>query len=188
MLDRQIKFKIDNIDTILNKFRNLNAVFIDGVFEKTTLFDNENGELQKNGIFIRTRNGYENTLTLKERDDSLKHDYFERKKTTIEIENVDDMNYVLKVMGLINNKVMEKYRLSWIIEQINVTIDELPYGVFLEIHGDDKEINKICELIDIKKENIINETYWDLAKQYGYLKKDIVFGRKHIYLLGSFMN
>lgn len=57
----EIKIKIDNINEFENKVKCLQPQVIDEVFQRTTRFDTNNGDLEKRGIFVRVRSGSENT-------------------------------------------------------------------------------------------------------------------------------
>lgn len=186
MVDKQVKFKIINLDEILIKLRNSDAIFIGGTFEKITLFDNQNFDLRKKGLFLRSKDGFENTLTLKEKKEE-NTEIFTRIKTSIEIEDVDDINYILTKIGFTNKSIMEKYRLLWSVENIEISIDELPFGLYMEIKGNEAKIKKFCTLLGLKKDDIINKTYWDLYYELQKDGKNIVFPENHVYLLGSFI-
>ena len=65
--DIQIKFKIEDVDAFLEKIKENKYILIGGAFEKTTRYDYEDERLLKNGIFIRTKNGFSDTVTIKEK-------------------------------------------------------------------------------------------------------------------------
>lgn len=67
---------------------------------------------------------------------------------------------------------MEKYRLLYKNQECNVLIDELPFGVYLEIKGEKSIINKMVQLLGLDNDKREIETYWDIYKQkQGYKKK-----------------
>ncbi|MEG2993671.1 MAG: hypothetical protein RR847_05305, partial [Bacilli bacterium] len=49
-------------------------------------------------------------------------------------------------------------------------------------------IKEICSLIGIKKNDIINKTYWDIQNSNSKKNKDIKFSKDHVFLLGSFID
>lgn len=65
--DIQIKFKIVDVDVFLEKLRKNKYILIGGTFEKTTRYDFEDERLARQGIFIRTKNGFDDTITIKEK-------------------------------------------------------------------------------------------------------------------------
>ena len=71
--DIQIKFKIADVDAFLEKLRKNKYILIGGTFEKTIRYDFEDERLSRQGIFIRTKNGFDNTITIKERSKDKSH-------------------------------------------------------------------------------------------------------------------
>ena len=65
--DIQIKFKIVDVDVFLEKLRKNKYILIGETFEKTTRYDFEDERLARQGIFIRTKNGFDDTITIKEK-------------------------------------------------------------------------------------------------------------------------
>lgn len=146
--------------------------------EKTIRFDKSNHELENNGIFLRVRSGSKNTITLKEKIGDDK-DVRARKETEFEIEDVNQMAYILEKLGFDYSKTMEKYRINLNYKNTKLSIDELPFGIFLEIEGEEKQISSIAAELGYKDEDKILVTYWDLFEDYkkeaGVAGKDIVF-------------
>lgn len=51
----------------LEKLRKNKYILIGETFEKTTRYDFEDERLARQGIFIRTKNGFDDTITIKEK-------------------------------------------------------------------------------------------------------------------------
>ena len=184
MIEKQIKFKINNYNNFLNFLREKGAVFIGSAFEITKRYDNEREELTKKNIYIRTRSGFKNVLTIKEKTTANLNlnKYFERKTVEIEVEDLEKLSYALEIFGLKPILRMEKYRMIWKLNDIIFNIDELPFGVYLEIRGDDLPIEKILKLFNFQENQIIADTYWDIFKDLQNKnnypnKKDIIFDK-----------
>lgn len=188
--DQQIKYELQDFNKFLKELRGQSAIFIGGNFELTVRYDYEDLRLSKNGIFIRTKTGFENVLTIKEKTDVCQSDYFQRKKREIEIESPEELKYIFEKIGLTNQLVMEKYRQLWKLDDIYISIDELPFGIYMEIKGSSKQINKILKKFGFKKSQVINETYWDIFKKKidnGEIEysKDIKFDSSHIFKIAT---
>ena len=56
--DIQIKFQISDVDAFLEKLKKDKYILIGGAFEKTTRYDFDDERLSKQGIFIRTKDGF----------------------------------------------------------------------------------------------------------------------------------
>ena len=182
--DIQIKFKIADVDAFLEKLRKNKYILIGGTFEKTTRYDFEDERLARQGIFIRTKNGFDDTITIKEKTpNKTQKKYFERENATFEIENCASMKYLLEKIGLTKTYIMEKYRIIWKKGEVELHLDELPFGIYCEVCSSEKEIDKIVNGLGV--DTIYNCTYWEIYNQIEGDKKDIKFEKDHIFLTDS---
>lgn len=173
-IEKEIKLKINNIEGVVDALRRSGAIFIGGALEKTIRFDTKAQEYEKQGKFLRVRSGFSNTITLKEKINNAEKSVRARKETEFEIEDIDKMCYILNVLGLDYTRTMEKYRQHWKLDNCNVTLDELPFGIFMEIEGEENEIFKICNKLGLNKDDKILVTYWELWAEISD-NKDIIF-------------
>lgn len=93
------------------------------------------------------------------------------------------IKYIFKKIGLIKTHTMENYRIIWKKDNIEIHLDELPFGVFCEICASEKEIDAIVQANNIKE--IYNCTYWDIYYKIETNKHDILFEPEHIFLTDS---
>lgn len=191
-LESKVKFELKKLPDILETLRENEAIFLGGSYEKTVRYDDENGAFSKKGMFLRTMSGFENKIALKEMAESENPDAFQHRVTEVEVEDAEGINYIFSKLGLTNQLIMEKYRLKWKIKDINISIDELPFGVYLEVKGTIKQINLIIRLMKLNRNGIISGTYWDifeeLKKNNEYKHtKDIKFEKDHIFKIATFI-
>lgn len=166
-ISKEVKFELKDNEDIIRKLRKKRAVLIGGFKEKTTRYDDENGNYEKDGKFIRVRSGLKNIISFKEKlDDSKDDTILKRNDIEVEIGDISKMQYILEVMGLKKTFTMEKYRLKWKFEDVDLNVDELPFGLFLEIHGEEEQIAKVMEELELARENIVPGTYWDIFEKY----------------------
>lgn len=181
-IEKEIKLKIDDTKNVIDILRRSGAVFLGGALEKTIRFDTSNMDYEKQGKFLRVRSGFNNTITLKEKIHNVDSNVRARKETEFEIEDIDKMCYILKVLGLDYTRTMEKYRQHWKLDNCSITLDELPFGIFMEIEGEENEIYKICDKLGLDKDKKILVTYWELWSEISN-NKDIIFDNNHKYQL-----
>lgn len=143
----EIKFKINNPRKIRMLLKDNGGVFIGKAFEKTIRFDTSNKDLEKTGRFLRIRTGFANTITLKEK--IINPDYKERKEFETTIGNPKEIIIILKKLGFTKTFIMEKYREKWEINGAEVVIDKLPMGNYIEIEGEEKEINRLIKVYNL---------------------------------------
>ena len=184
-LNNEIKIKIENPDEIISKLRDKCAVLIGGVKEVTTRYDFEEETLEKSGKFVRTRTGFKNIISIKEKLKDENDTIFTRNDIEVEVSNIKNMQYILKELGLKKTYIMEKYRLKWQYDNIVINIDELFFGCYMEIHGSQEEIWKVFDELELNKEDVVIGTYWDIYENYkkekGIKEKDIKFPHGYSY-------
>lgn len=179
-IEKEIKLEVDDIAALTDTLRRSGAVFIGGALERTIRFDTEDLDYERRGKFIRVRSGFSNTITLKEKIKNANTNVRARKETEFEIEDIEKMKYILEALGLTYTRTMEKYRQHWKLGNCDITLDELPFGVFMEIEGEETEISRICQLLKLDENKKLLETYWDLWAKISD-DKDIVFGKDFKY-------
>lgn len=181
-IEKEIKLKIDDVEKVLNTLKQHGAKFEGGALERTIRFDNENKDYEKAGKFFRVRSGFKNTVTLKEKIAGGDKNVRARKETEFEVEDIDKMAYIFNVLGLNYSMTMEKYRQHWNYGGCDVTLDELPFGVFMEIEGEENAISEVCKNLGLDESKKILVTYWELWAEVSN-KKDIIFEPNHKFKL-----
>jgi adenylate cyclase class 2 len=179
-IETELKFETNEPEKVLSVLISLGAKTISRNKQKTIRFDTSNHDLEQKGVFIRVRSeGDENTITLKEKignDETVR----QRKETEFKIEDLDKMSYIIEKLGFDYVLIMEKYRIELTYKDSHICIDEMPFGFYVEIEGEETDINNIAHELGFKPEEKIIVTYWDLFEDW---KKDkdiqgqnIVFG------------
>jgi len=173
----EIKFKINKPDLVRTILKNKKAKFIGRAFERTTRCDTQNKILEKRGQFLRIRTGFKNTITFKRK---VKNKEFkEREEIELELSDPEKMRTILENLGFTKILIMEKYREKWHLDNVEIVIDKLPMGTFLEIEGKEKEIKEMVKTLGLNSKNGITKTYWDLWKEFskreGIKNENIIF-------------
>lgn len=116
------------------------------------------------------------TLTYKQRllgPSAIKH---QREEET----RVDDpraMQAILKALGFTPALVYEKRRETWLLGQTEIVIDDLPFGLFMEIEGEEIDIETIESRLAIKGLITENATYPQLTMEKGKRAGGVVEAR-----------
>jgi adenylate cyclase class 2 len=182
-IETELKFQTTDPKKVLSVLLASGAKIISNNKQKTVRFDTTNHDLENKGVFIRVRaEGEENTITLKEKignDETVR----QRKETEFKIEDLDKMSYIIEKLGFDYVLIMEKYRIELTYKNSHVCIDEMPFGFYVEIEGEEAEINAITQELGFKPEEKIIVTYWDLFEDWKKEKNiqtdNIVFQEGH---------
>jgi len=76
------------------------------------------------------------------------------------------MKTILENLGFKKVLIMEKYREKWQLKNVEIAIDKLPFGIFMEIEGNQKAIEETAKILGLDLKTRITSTYWDLWKEF----------------------
>jgi len=133
---------------IIKKLEELGATFAQETFEENYLHRGRG--LKKKDAVLRLRKTDDSTLlTYKE---NLENDSDAKHKIEYETEvaDVDAMEKILESLGYKISIVYEKRRKTWHFGKVEVVVDELPFGLYMEIEGSVDEIEKAEKSLEIE--------------------------------------
>ena len=134
-------------------------------FEVNTLYAGDS--IDPNRAVLRLRRvGPRAILTFKERvpgSSPIKHQLED--ETTVG--DADAMDAILESLGFNPAVIYEKRREIWQLGETEIVLDELPFGLFMEIEGEENSINDIEQKLAIRRLKAEVETYPNLTRQHG---------------------
>jgi adenylate cyclase, class 2 len=162
-------------EAIGRRLRRLGASPGEVEFEENTLY--RGGRLDLGGCALRLRrvNGRA-LLTFKQRfpgKSPIKH---QREEET-EVTDANALAAILRSLEFRPALVYEKRRVRWNIGKAEIALDELPFGLFMEIEGSEKEIARVEQLLEAEALPAVMETYPALTAQLGIKRGGVVEAR-----------
>jgi len=162
-------------EAIGQRLRRLGASPGEVEFEENTLY--RGGRLDLGGCALRLRrvNGRA-LLTFKQRfpsKSSIKH---QREEET-EVTDANALAAILRSLEFRPALVYEKRRVRWHIGKAEIALDELPFGLFMEIEGSEKEIARVEKLLEAEALPAVMETYPALTAQLGIKRGGVIEAR-----------
>lgn len=148
-------------------------------FEVNTLYTGGALDVTRSVLRLR-RIGNRGVLTYKESLPALRGMKLRREDET-RIANPDAMELILKALGLAPALVYEKRRETWRLAQTEIVIDELPFGLFMEIEGSETNIREVESKLAIKRLRTEALSYPRLVLQHGTDNGGVIesrFGKK----------
>jgi adenylate cyclase class 2 len=134
-------------------------------FEENTIYGG--GDLRPGQRALRLRRVNNHAiLTFKQRiptRSSIKH----QEENETGVVDADAMNAILRALGFKPALVYEKRRTRWNVGKAKVVIDELPFGLFMEIEASEKEIARVEKKIGAETFTAVHETYPALTAKFG---------------------
>jgi adenylate cyclase class 2 len=150
--ETEVKLYVPDLDAVAKKLEDLGAeLSAPRVYEYNVRYENEDKTLASRNIVLRLRQDTRARLTYKEppaqRGDDDIPDRFEAE---VEVSDFDTMETILNKLGFQTSMVYEKYRTTYQLDEVEIVLDELPYGHFVEIEGTADDIRKAVEQLYLK--------------------------------------
>lgn len=165
--ETEIKFEIKSLDSLEKQIVKMGGYLVHPeILQRTYRFDTKKGDLEKEGVFLRVRTGEKNILTVKRKLAKDNPDFYQRHEWETEVSCPEMAIEGLKNLGFEKVLVMEKYRKTYCLSEVLITLDRLPFGNFIEIEGEKEDINRAVKFLDLEKLKPITVTYWDLHRQH----------------------
>jgi adenylate cyclase class 2 len=159
------------LEEIIEKLVNLGATYVKEVFEVN--YQHRGGDMDESGATLRLRKiGDFTVLTYKER---MKSDNGAKRKMEYEtsVSDVEATEAIIERLGYRLTAVYEKRRKYWLLGDVEVVLDELPFGLYMEIEGTDEAIEKAAKKLGLKEIEREPRGYPRLTVKYGKMNGDV---------------
>jgi len=174
-VEKKYRLTSEQRDEVLQRLKDAGAEDRGEAFEENTIYGG--GALQRGVSVLRLRRmGSTTLLTYKERlprDSAIKR---QREEET-RVEDAKAMAAILDALGFSPVLVYEKRRQTWRLAATEVVIDELPFGLFMEIEGEEDAIDAVERLLAIEDLPAEHATYPQLTETYGRHVGDVIEAR-----------
>jgi adenylate cyclase class 2 len=176
-IETEKKYKLDKrrLVELAAKLAELGAEFTSESFEENYLHRGE--LLDERGAMLRLRKTGEVTLlTYKEKlrnDDDYKHNI----EFETHVADVDATESIIEKLGYKLSVVYEKHRKTWQMGNVEVVLDELPFGYYMEIEGTVEDIENAEKLLEAQDLEPEPRGYPRLTARYGKEKKGVFVSR-----------
>ncbi len=165
----EIKFKIEKADNIRVKLLDIGGVLKKSYKQTTYGFFSEDS-IEK-GIFPRIRDEHGKTVFTVKVKTRNKTKYFERKEYSVEISSAEDGISIVKSMGYNQVRIFKKTREEWEFKNVEVFLDKLYFGTYIEIEGSKDNIEEMVKKLGFKNKKRIIKAYLGLEDDYLKSKK-----------------
>jgi adenylate cyclase class 2 len=174
-IEKKYRLTKEQRERVLARLRFVGAEFCGEEFEENTLYGG--GLINLSNCVLRLRRvGAKAILTYKERfpsESSIKH----QREDETGVEDAEALAAILDALGYKPALVYEKRRATWRMDEAEVVLDELPFGLFMEIEGEEQAIlaaEKTLELDEVEAEM---QTYPQLTQQHGKRNGELIEAR-----------
>jgi adenylate cyclase class 2 len=140
--------------------RQLGGAHVITVEEINTLFDTVGSELRQSGQVLRLRwLDEEHTLLTFKGPATYREGMKIRSETELRVSDRAAMIGILKGLGFSESLEYRKTRESWDLDGVEVTLDTLEFGRFVEIEGTKTQIRRAAQLLSLDMERTETRGY-----------------------------
>lgn len=162
----EVKFYVADLLEIEARLRALGAQNVQSrVHEVNLRFDTPDGDLGRGYRVLRLRQDDASRLTYKG-PSQYQEGVRARQEIEFSVSDFEAARAFLEALGYVVSMMYEKYRTTYELDGVHITLDEMPYGDFIEIEGPDpKSIRSIQDRLELDWEKRIPESYTTLFEQ-----------------------
>jgi adenylate cyclase class 2 len=100
-----------------------------------------------------------------------------RREDETVVEDADALAAILEALGYTPAIIYEKRRETWLVANIEVVIDELPFGLFVEIEGREEFILEAERLLELTEAETEHKSYPALTLKHGIRNGNLLEAR-----------
>ncbi len=174
-IEKKFILSNDQREQVLENLKELGAKYIREDFEENTLYNG--GILDEKRAVLRVRKiAGKTVLTYKQRIENAADVKQQIEYETV-VEKAEEMEKIIESLGFEKNLVYEKRRQTWHFRAVEIVLDELPFGQYMEIEGSITAIAEAEMLLDVENLAVENETYPHLTQRFGVQKEKLIEAR-----------
>jgi adenylate cyclase class 2 len=137
----EIKLHVPDLDVVRERLEAADATLVSPrIYERNIRYDNAAHTMVRQGVILRLRQDSRARLTFKAPGMTNVHGLYERYEAEVEVSDFETMDVILTRLGYVPSMIYEKYRTTYMLHGAEVVLDEMPYGSFVEIEGDEVSI------------------------------------------------
>jgi len=179
-LEQEVKFYIQVLPKLEERVRELGGVEKQSrVRERNLRFDTPLHELSGGFRVLRLRRDKKNRLTYKGKSDPTR-EVSARSELEVEVSDLETTKAILEALGYEVMVEYEKYRSAYMMGNVEISLDEMPFGNFTEIEGPDTDsIRKTAEKLGLDWDTRCKLSYltlfYDLKDKMGLDMENLTF-------------
>jgi adenylate cyclase class 2 len=166
-LEIEVKFLVENLTTIRRRLERAGGTLSKPrTYERNIRFDTPWQSLMLQGKLLRLRQDTVARLTFKaEPEETRASEVRIREEIEMEVEDFDTAVAILEKVGFEQQQVYEKYRETFQLDRVEVVLDEMPFGNFIELEGGEGAIRMAADLLELDWDKRILSNYLALMDQ-----------------------
>ena len=150
-LEVEVKFMLQDLDVFRRRLADVGAEIVaPRVFERNVRFDTADAALLARQQLLRLRQDTRVRLTFKGPvAEDVVSEAKVREEIELEVGDFDRMSAVLQRLGFLPVQIYEKYRETYQWRDVEIVLDEMPFGNFIELEGPGTELKPVAEALGL---------------------------------------
>ena len=178
-LEQEVKFLLKDPESVEERLISLGARLKQPRILETNLrFDTPNKRLSSVFQTLRLRQDQVCRLTWKGAGDTSGA-VRAREELEVEVSDLETTREILEALGFEIFLIYEKYRRAYMLDDVEISLDEMPFGIFCEIEGPDIQSQKTAALLSLPWESSSKLSYLEifesLKQKLGLTVRDLTF-------------
>ncbi|MEL7637677.1 MAG: class IV adenylate cyclase [Anaerolineaceae bacterium] len=163
----EVKFLLKDYSALMQKISALRLPCSqERIHEFNLRYDLPDGSLVAQKQVLRLRKDTQARLTFKG-PGVMEEDVLLRKEIEVEVSDFDTTNRLLEALGYQVVMMYEKYRANYLMDSLVLSVDEMPFGLFVELEGESSaQVRRAADVLGLDWEARINLSYSALLNQY----------------------
>ncbi len=164
-IETEVKLYVPDLDAVAKRLEALGAsISAPRILEKNTRYEDLGGWIASTGTVIRLRQDSRVRLTYKDGERVQGEFGSSRYEVEVEVSDFKKMATILDKLGFHPVLSYEKYRTTYQLDGAEVTLDEMPYGNFVEIEADEDVIGRVVARLELQGARRMIGSYTTLFK------------------------
>ena len=134
------------------------------LYERNVRYDTANGRLLAQQHLLRLRQDDGARITFKGPTNVISEAKV-REELEIDVSDFHVADSIIQRLGFSPVQIYEKYRETFMLNGVEIVLDELPYGNFAELEGEEATIKAVSALLELDWSQRIIDNYLSLMAQ-----------------------
>lgn len=145
-LEVEVKFYVPDLAAVRRRLLDAGAQAArPRQLERNLRYDTVQERLRFQGQLLRLRHDDRLRLTFKGlAPEDTQSEAKVREEIEVTVDNLEQMALILERLGFVHLQSYEKYRETFVLDGVEIVLDELPYGNFVELEGEEGAIRAVA--------------------------------------------
>lgn len=164
-IEKKYRLNDEQRQFVLSALQKAGADFIGEDFEENSLYTG--GILIETNATLRVRKTQDKTILTYKKRIQNEFNVKEQIEYETEVADADELEKIIEKLGFKKMLIYEKRRKIWHFRSVEIVLDALPFGEFMEIEGSITAIAETEMLLDIEDFETEHKTYPALTAKFG---------------------